>query len=395
MYLLLFSLFLTLAFSRAPLKTAFHPERIDGQYIVMFYPTVDDVLQQKHQAMFGKSVFASYNMTRDFMGYAASLTDDQLETVLNDPIVKEVHYDHLVHMYDRQQTCDTTQVNVKSWGICRVSQYGPTKSELQNTYKWNSGQAGTEVHIHIIDTGIMTNHIEFETRATWGSNHVNKIDTDENGHGTHCAGTAAGVSVGLARNSQLVAVKVLDKDGSGTLSGVVAGMNWVANQYTENKVPAVASMSLGGGKSDLLNEAAENLVEAGVTIVVAAGNSAYDACFFSPSSSPSVISVGSSSLDPNFRDIRSSFSNYGNCVHIYAPGSSIVSCGISATNSFVTMSGTSMACPHVAGVAAMILHQNPHFTPAEVKAAVLNTGNKGQLANPDTASNNILAYSGC
>jgi subtilisin family serine protease len=393
MYLLL-ALFITLACARAPILAADHPEKIDGQYIVIYHPTISDEAQQKHQSPLGLSVFANYNITKDFMGYAATLDAAQLEYVLEDPTVKEVHHDTVVHMYGKQQTCDSTQTNVRSWGICRVSHYGAITSGALTTYKWNSGGSGNGVDVYVIDTGIKLTHQEFEGRAVWGANYVDSLRDDNNGHGTHCAGTIGGSTVGIARDCRLVAVRVLNGQGSGTNSGVISGINYCATTARTRGVPSVASMSLGGAYNAAMNNAVASLVSSGVTTAVAAGNDNYDACEYSPASTPSAITVGATSTDAQNRDIRSSFSNYGTCVDVFAPGSNIYSCGITSNTAYATMSGTSMACPHVAGLAAVVLHQNRNFTPARVKDAIINDGNWDRITNPNSP-NNVIVYNGC
>jgi len=395
MYLLL-SLFIALTLARAPLKTGDHPERIDGSYVVLFNPTATAELQAKHRA--GLPVQWKYNITKDFMGYSASLTDEQLEYVLNDPIVKEVHHDHAVHVFQPQ--CDTRQTNVRAWGICRTAHVGKLSFQsgaaALTTFKYDAGQGGSGVDVYVLDTGILITHSEFEGRAVWGMTFTpDGVRTDDQGHGTHCAGAIGGVSVGLARDCRLVAVKVLDRYGAGTLSGVIAGCDWVAATVSNRRIPAVASMSLGGGYSEPLNEAVRNLIRSGVITVVAAGNENFDACNISPASTEEALTVGATTTDANFNDVRSSFSNYGPCVDIFAPGSNIFSCGIESNTAYASMSGTSTATPHVAGIAAIILQKNPTLTPARVKEEVINNSNWDIVADNKGSKNDALLYNGC
>jgi oryzin len=392
MYLLL-SLFVALAFAKAPLYS--YPDTIEGQYIVIYHPHTADELQTKHQSVLGQNVFATYNITTYFMGYAAHLTKEEVEIIRDDPIVAEVHPDTNVYLYGRQQAeCDTTQNNVRSWGICRVSHWGSITSGALNTYKWDSYEAGSGVDVYVIDTGIKTTHQDFDGRAVWGANYVDSIRDDNNGHGTHCAGTVGGSTVGIARYARLVAVRVLNGQGSGTNSGVISGINYAANTARTRGVPSVASMSLGGSYNTAMNNAVTQCVASGVTTVVAAGNDNANACNYSPASTPNAITVGSTSTDASNRDIRSSFSNYGNCVDVFAPGSNIYSCGISSNSAYATMSGTSMACPHVAGLAAVVLHRRGHISPAAVKSAIIDESNWDHITNPNTP-NNAIAYNGC
>jgi len=328
------------------------------------------------------------------MGYAAHLTKEEVEIIRDDPIVAEVHPDTPVSIYGKQQTCDTTQTNSRTWGICRVSHWGAITGNALSTYKWHSDAAGSGCDVYVIDTGIKLTHTEFDGRAVWGANYVDNIRDDNNGHGTHCAGTIGGSSVGLARYARMVAVRVLNGAGSGTNSGVISGVNYCCTSYRQRGVPSVASMSLGGGFNTAMNNAVAALVSCGVTTAVAAGNDNANACNYSPASTPTAITVGATSTDASNRDIRSSFSNYGNCVDVFAPGSNIYSCGITSNTAYSTLSGTSMACPHVAGLAANILATNPNLTPARVKEEMLASGNWDHITNPSTP-NNCIIYNGC
>jgi len=372
MYFLL-SLFVALAFARAPLFL--YDDSIDGQYIVIYHPFASEEQQNKHESALGQNVFANYNITKNFMGYAAHMTKDEVESIRDDPIVSEVHIDTNVHLFGKQQTCDTTQSNARSWGICRISHWGAIGSNPLTTYRYNSGDSGQGVDVYIIDTGIKLTHNEFQGgRAVWGANYVDSIRDDNNGHGTHCAGTAGGSTVGVARNCRLIAVRVLNGQGSGTNSGVISGINYVRETSATRNNPAVASMSLGGGQNAAMNNAVAALVSAGVTTAVAAGNDNANACNYSPASTPSALTVGATSTDASGNDIRSSFSNFGTCVDIFAPGSNIFSAGIASNTAYSTLSGTSMACPHVAGLAAVILHRQPNLSPNGVKAAMKADG---------------------
>jgi subtilisin family serine protease len=331
------------------------------------------------------------------MGYSAALTQEQLEFVLNDPIVKEVHCDHEVFVFDHEeveQQCDTTQTNVRAWGICRTSHEGRITDGALTTFKWNSGHSGNNVDVYVIDTGIRTTHSEFEGRAVWGENFVDSIRTDDNGHGTHCAGTIGGATVGVARDCRLIAVRVLNRQGSGTLAGVIAGCDYTANTARERGIRSIASMSLGGGYSDPLNQAVTNMDAAGVLTAVAAGNSNADACNYSPASCPEAITVGATTTDASNNDVRSSFSNFGTCVDVFAPGSNIYSAGIASDTAYSTLSGTSMACPHIAGLAAAFAQQHPSMPPNRLKEEIINQGNWDHVLD-HKSKNNAIGYNGC
>jgi len=379
---------------KAPLFS--YPDAIEGSYIVLYHPKTADILIQKHQAPFGQNVFGNYNITENFLGYAAHLTKEEVELIRDDPIVMEVHPDTPVYAYGQQQTCDSSQSNTRSWGICRVSQWGAVGSNPLTTFKYNSQNTGTGVDVYVIDTGIKLTHREFDGRAVWGANYVDTLRDDDNGHGTHCAGTIGGTTVGVARTCRLIAVRVLNGAGSGTNAGVINGINYVANTASSRNNPAVASMSLGGGFNTAMNNAVASLVSRGVTTAVAAGNDNANACNYSPASTPSAVTVGATSTDSNRRDIRSSFSNYGSCVDIFAPGSNIVSAGITSTTAYSTLSGTSMACPHVAGLAAVVLSRQPTLSPPRVKEAMINDGNWDHVTNPGSGTpNNVIGYNYC
>lgn len=250
----------------------------------------------------------------------------------------------------------STQSN-PPWGLKRISQL--TKSGPDYTY---DSRAGVGVAVYVIDTGIDIVNPDFEGRAKSGTSFITGKDSnDENGHGTHCAGIIGGKLYGVAKNANLVAVRVLDANGSGSTSGVIAGINW-AVQNCRGK--CVISMSLGGGYSNALNTAVDNAYKAGIVSVVAAGNSNANACNYSPSSTATAITVGAT----DSTDARASYSNYGSCVDLYAPGSSITSDWL--LNKTNTISGTSMATPHVAGIAALVLSAKSISAPQLLKEVV-------------------------
>jgi len=285
-------------------------------------------------------------------------------------------------------------------GIDRVSERAIL---LDGDYHYE--QLGQDVDAYIIDTGIFIEHQEFENRAVWGATFTNDGNNkDCNGHGTHVAGTVGAKTWGIAKKVTLIAVKVLNCGGSGTWEGVIGGVNWAAAKYAEKKKPSVANMSLGGGIAAALNAAVEAAIKQGLVFVIAAGNSNNDACFYSPASVKTGITVGSTDVGDNGglqQDLRSSFSNFGACTHIFAPGSMITSAWINSPNGKNTISGTSMAAPHVCGVAALYLQRNPTATPADVKQGLLDESTK-DILNLNCRSNtnclqspNRLVYSAC
>ena len=294
--------------------------------------------------------------------------------VAADPAVAYVEQNHTVSI-------SGTQTNPPSWGLDRIDQ---RNLPLNSSYTYPN--TASNVHAYIIDTGIRTTHSDFGGRATWGTNTADTNNTDCNGHGTHVSGTVGGSSYGVAKGVQLVAVKVLNCQGSGTNSGVISGVDWV----TQNAVkPAVANMSLGGGAASTLDTAVRNSISSGVTYGLAAGNdSGADACNTSPARTAEAITVGSTTNT----DARSSFSNIGTCLDIFAPGSSITSAWNSSDTATNTISGTSMATPHVVGAAALVASANPSWTPQQVRDYLVNNATTNVVTNAGTGSPNKLLY---
>jgi len=273
-----------------------------------------------------------------------------------------------------------------SWGLDRIDQRTLPLNSLIST-----SQNGFGVSAYIIDTGIRADHTQFGGRVTVGYDAIGdgQNTNDCNGHGTHVAGTVGGSTYGVAPQVSLVAVRVLDCSGSGSTAGVIAGIDWATANHAAG-VPAVANMSLGGGYSAALNTATQNAISDGITFAVAAGNSNADACSASPASTPNAITVGATSSN----DARASYSNYGSCVDIFAPGSGITSSWNTSTTATNTISGTSMASPHVAGAAALLLSANPSSTPAQVAAAMGSAATTGVVTDAGTGSPNRLLYTG-
>jgi len=297
-----------------------------------------------------------------------------------------------------ENSCDQTQFNAPSWGIARVSHKGSIADGLREDYYYNSKASGAGVKAYVLDTGIFIVHDDFGGRASYGNNFVDSVGPDENGHGSHCAGTIGGNTFGIAKSVTLIAVKVLGRTGSGATSGVIAGIQWVTEQHRTVGGPSVASMSLGSAADGGKNAAITASVAAGVIYSVAAGNNNGDACNFYPASCPAALTVGATALSAsgdNEVDARSSFSNYGRCVDIFAPGTSITSCGISSRTASSVLSGTSMACPHVTGAVAVILSQIPTASPAVVEQILLTNAQNGLILNAGANSPNKLLYNTC
>ncbi|GAA3656874.1 subtilisin family serine protease [Lentzea atacamensis] len=346
------------------------PEKIAGSFIVK----LKDSKTSAHSlaSRFGASVERSY---ASFGGFNVKLTEKQAKRLAADPSVEYVEQDQVIHT-------QATQTNPPSWGLDRVDQ---RNLPLNSSYSYTT--TGSGVNVYVVDTGVRISHSTFGGRAVNGYDAVDNdnVAQDGNGHGTHVAGTIAGSQYGVAKNARIVGVRVLNNSGSGTLAGVVAGIDWVARNHRK---PAVANLSLGGGANSSIDDAVRRAIAAGVTFAVAAGNSNANASGFSPARVGEAITVGATERT----DARASYSNYGSILDIFAPGSSITSAwhtGDSATN---TISGTSMATPHVAGAAARYLQSNPSATPAQVASYLIAQSTPSKVTNPGSGSPNRLLY---
>jgi len=349
---------------------------IQGRYIVVFKPgTAGNAVNNAAERARGLGGEIHYTYDAALLGFAASLPEQALRGLVHNPNVEYIEADQVVYLEATQSPA--------TWGIDRIDQ---RNLPLSSSYTYNSTGAG--VTAYIIDTGIRTSHNEFGGRATSGYDFVdNDPDaSDCNGHGTHVAGTVGGVTYGIAKGVSLVAVRVLNCSGSGTTSGVIAGINWVTSAHTTGK--AVANMSLGGGVSTSLDNAVRNSIAGGVVYAIAAGNSNRDACKYSPARVSEAITVGATTST----DARASYSNYGTCLDLFAPGSSITSAWYSSNTATNTISGTSMATPHVAGVAALYL-EGHSGTPQQVRDAIVAAATSSVVGNPGRSSPNLLLYS--
>jgi serine protease len=312
---------------------------------------------------------------RALTGFVVAMPAGAARALANDPRVRYIEQDSPVFAL-------ATQTNA-TWGLDRVDQ---RDRPLSTTYTYDTTGAG--VHAYIIDTGIRRTHTDFGGRvSTTGFTAINdgRGTSDCNGHGTHVAATVGGANYGVAKQVTLHAIRVLNCSGSGTISGVIAGVDWVTGSHAK---PAVANMSLGGGTSTALDDAVRGSIAAGVTYSIAAGNSNADACSSSPARVGSALTVGASTST----DSRASFSNYGTCVDLFAPGQSITAAWYTSDAATNTISGTSMAAPHVAGVAALYLDVNPDAAPATVNEAVVSAASVGRLSSIGLGSPNRLVY---
>ncbi len=327
--------------------------------------TLNDLSTLSHS-----EVVHSFHLT--IMGGLMKLTKEQSEILAKDPRVAYIEKDQKISL-------NNTQIN-PTWGLDRIDQ---ESLPLNQTYEFKS--EASNVNVYVIDTGILTTHTDFEGRAFHGVDTVDsdRDATDCNGHGTHVAGTIGGKRYGVAKKVKLYGIRVLDCVGSGTYSSVIAGVEWVTANHTK---PAIANMSLGGPASQALDDAIRASISNGIIYVVAAGNENTNACNSSPARITEAITVGST----DSQDRRSSFSNHGNCVDIFAPGSDILSAWYNSNNATATLSGTSMAAPHVAGVTAMFMSIRPQANPNEVSSSIITNSVKDKLSQVLSSPNRML-----
>ena len=356
------------------------PNAIPGSYIVVFKESAvrSHGLSTLTNAMAGK---AAAKVERRYVaalhGFAGTMSQTAARRLAADPDVAYVAQNHTVHLL-------ADQPNPPSWGLDRLDQ-----RDLPLNSDYHYDVTGSNVTAYVIDTGIRVGHQTFGGRAGWGTNTTGDgNNTDCNGHGTHVAGTIGGSQYGVAKGVHLVAVKVLDCSGSGSFAGVAQGIDYVTAQHAAG-APAAANMSLGAQGSDTTTEnAVRNSIADGVTYAIASGNSNADACSFTPARVAEAITVNASDIN----DARASFSNFGTCTDIFAPGVNITSSWNTSDTATNTISGTSMATPHVAGGAALYLSANPSASPATVQQALKDNATLNHVTNPGTGSPNRLLY---
>jgi len=350
----------------APLLAA-GANAIPGAYIVVLNEGADP-----RSVAAAAGVSPRYVYTAALNGFAASLNAGQLNALQHNPNVAYVEQDGTVSVNVTQSSA--------TWGIDRIDQ---RDLPLSGTYNYNN--TASTVRAYVIDTGLDTGHSEFEGRASNVYDAFGGSGNDCNGHGTHVAGTVGGATYGIAKGVRLYGVKVLDCRGSGTWSGVISGMDWVAANHQK---PAVANMSLGGGGNTSVDNAATNLSNSGVFVAVAAGNDNANACNYSPARASSVTTVAASTST----DTKASYSNYGSCVEVYAPGSSITSAWHTSSTATNTISGTSMASPHVAGVAALYKAVNGDAGWSTVNNWITSNATTGVITGNVTGTPNLLLF---
>ncbi|GGM12378.1 S8 family serine peptidase [Dactylosporangium sucinum] len=348
------------------------PDAVPGRYIV----TVKDSGRRTELSK-------RYGQARHLFdnGFSGAMSAAQARRLAADPAVASVEQVQRITVQD-------TQNNPPNWGDDRIDQASLPLNQAY-TYPANPGKGVT---VYVLDTGLNASHVDFSGRVKPGTDIVDgdSNPADCHGHGTHVAGTAVGTTYGVAKQASVVSVRVLDCQGTGTNDDLIAGINWVR---TNAQKPAVANYSIGCGSrctSQAMDSAVTALVNSGVQFVQAAGNNGDDACYYSPQAVAAAITVGNS----NSSDQRNSTSNYGSCLDLFAPGTSIVSASYSSNTGSATMTGTSMASPHVAGAAALYLGANPSATPAQVRNALVTNGTTGKITSPGSGSPNVLLYTG-
>ncbi|CRL25709.1 Peptidase S8/S53, subtilisin/kexin/sedolisin [Penicillium camemberti] len=410
----------------APILSSMTSRDIPDSYIIVFKKHVDQSsasahqswLQEVHTAHTGRmelkkrSLFDfdfegfmglkhTFQIAGSLTGYAGHFHEDVIEQIRRHPDVDYIEKDSEV----RTMTDGTIEKNAP-WGLARISHRESLSFGNFNKYLY-AEEGGEGVDAYVIDTGTNTKHVDFEGRANWGKT-IPQGDADEdgNGHGTHCSGTIAGKKFGVAKKANVYAVKVLRSNGSGTMSDVVKGVEWAAEAHIKKSKKgdkkfkgSVANMSLGGGSSRTLDLAVNAAVDAGIHFAVAAGNDNADACNYSPAAAEKAVTVGASTL----ADERAYFSNYGKCTDIFAPGLNILSTWVGSEHATNTISGTSMASPHIAGLLAYYVSLAPakdsayavaDVTPKQLKATLINVATEGTLTDIPSDTPNLLAWNG-
>ncbi|XP_003384893.1 PREDICTED: proteinase T-like [Amphimedon queenslandica] len=374
----------------------------EGDYIVVFQKKLPESEVKKHLekvAVFGKSVTVRHHFRlTSLVAYSANIDDDALEEIRMMPEVRYVERNGILHATGTKVEKACEEQPEVTWGLARISKedaYTPN-----DPYRYESDGIGEDVYIYIIDTGTRVGHVDYGGRAELGVDCYTSLDCipatgfDANGHGTHVGSTAAGTTYGVAKKATIYPVKVLSDGGSGSYEQVVAGVVYTTNEKRSNPSrKVVANMSLGGPASQLLDDAVNEAVDEGVHMVVAAGNEFQDACLRSPARANGVTTVGATDID----DQAAYFTNFGECVAIFAPGVNIIAASGASDTATATYSGTSMASPHVAGVVASILSRCDDVPPADMEVFIKSIASKDKIGGlpPGYEHDNELAYIGC
>lgn len=431
----------TIHHDSAPVMGAANADTIADSYIIKFKDHVDSASADSHHdwiknihedgeqerlELRKRGLFPSaddlfgglkhtYNIGDSFRGYAGHFQASTIEQIRNHPDVEYIERDTIVRalrpvVSNSDEKCDSEIEKQAPWGLARISHRDSLSFGTFNKYLY-SADGGEGVDAYVIDTGTNTEHVDFEGRAKWGKTiPAGDEDVDGNGHGTHCSGTVAGKKYGVAKKAHVYAVKVLRSNGSGSMADVIKGVEFARDSHLAQVKAAkdgkrkgfkgsVANMSLGGGKTSLLDAAVNAAVDAGIHFAVAAGNDNADACNYSPASASKAVTVGASALD----DSRAYFSNYGKCTDIFAPGLDIKSTWIGSKYAINTISGTSMASPHICGLLAYYLSLQPAgdseyavaaITPKKLKENLISVATENTLTDIPSDTPNLLAWNG-
>jgi serine protease len=368
--------------------------KIEGQYICVFKQDAQDWERNVHLAKVSQNItIIAQHDIGTFHGYSAQISTEFVEAVQASEELSYCVQDGIATV--TQADCDTqTGLPAGLWGLYRIANRDLPIGNVYHFYDTTE----TTVRSYILDTGILVTHNDFEGRAIYGANFVDAVQPDQHGHGSHVASTVGGTQYGVNKGTTLVAVKVLGKNGSGSWTGVIQGVQWAttdANKYRGTS-PGVGNMSLGGGRNQAVNDAVTASTQQGFAWVIASGNSNADACNFSPASSDGALAVGASSNT----DARATFSNWGRCQKIWAPGVNVLGAWWNSNTATNTISGTSMAAPHACGVVVNYLATQPAtppITPEAAFRAVIAAGTPNKITDGKEAQGtpNVLAYSRC
>ncbi|KAI0007489.1 subtilisin-like protein [Xylariaceae sp. FL0662B] len=382
-----------LALALAPLVNRDLEDGIADNYVVVMKKDADPKTVQAHYGHIhaasrlvskGKKGVVKTFQVHGFNAYHVECDAATLQTIRKTPAVDYVAQDQKVTVQAALGQPIARQTP-NTWGLGRISHRQPGISVYVD-------QSAPRTRAYILDTGIRVTHKEFSGRAIWGKNFIQgSQDVDDNGHGTHTAGTVGGNTVGVDNSTTLIAVKVLDANSTGSWSGLISGIQWAVNdaQQQGSIARSVINMSIGGPKYQALNDCIKNAVAAGMTIVTAASNYGADACTYSPASAPEAITVAAT----DETDTRPDWSNWGTCVDIFAPGNNIYSAWKDSDSAYLTLSGTSMASPHVAGLTTYLMSREQLSTPASVVNRMLQLGTSGKVKNAK-GSPNLITFNG-
>lgn len=354
---------------------------VPDEYLVVLEDGSDVPREASRATLRGAKVLAEWESA--LKGYAVRVNPAGLNALRQSATIRFVTANQVAR---RQATQGCAPYTTCGWGLDRIDQ---SSRVLDGAYTYPSTASG--VRVYVIDSGIRTTHTQFQGRASWGADFIDGSRVDCDGHGTHVAATIAGKDFGVAKGASVVAVRVLDCSGSGTYAQVISGINWV----TRNAVkPAVANLSLGGPPDAATDLAVSNSIASGITYAVAAGNSGVNACNFTPARVPNAITVGATGagngIPPATIDGRPSYSNLGPCLDLFAPGSAILAAYNGSDTQTAVLSGTSMASPHVAGAAALLLARHGTLTPAQVRDTLVARSLAGVVSNAGSGSPNRL-----